>query len=395
MLKRLLMLTLPVVLAWLCATGDRRSAADVRDKAGEEPAVRVALLEAADSFTLELRAPYVLTDLDKGTLLAKGDTIAKMDVAPDKKGIRFGTSVIPAKKVTLTTHTDTPVQVNGVKYAGSLNVVKRNDGRLLVVNRVPLEAYVEGVVVAEIGADAPQAALEAQAVAARTYACARMEDERQTRAKMYFDLYPDTRSQVYKGITNSGTNVPKAVAATRGQVLMYKGRLLTAYFHSTCGGHTESVKNVFESTEIPPLAGAKCPWCEKSEYSNWKLNVSAKTLAEKLVERKQNVGVIQRIETGNVTAAGRVGQVRIWHSRKETALRISGKEFRDMLGEDKVRSTCFTVTKSSDGFVVEGHGWGHGVGMCQVGARRMAEKGKKLTEIIQLYYPLADIAKRY
>lgn len=390
MLRRFISTLCAFLLVGLWASADLRS-----DKTSKEPIVRVVLLEAADSFSLELRAPYTLTELDKGTLLARGDSVAKMDVVPDKKGIRFGTSLIPAKKVTLTARTAVPVQVNGVKYPGALDVILKNDERLLVVNRVPLEAYVEGVVAAEIGADAPQAALEAQAIAARTYACARIEDERQTRAKMYFDLYPDTRSQVYKGIINTGTNVPKAVAATRGRILTYKGRLFTTYFHSTCGGHTESVKNVFASTEIPPLAGVKCTWCKGSQYSNWKFKLSSKTIIEKLKQRKQKVGTIQKIEIDNITPSGRVGQVKIWHSRKETPFRLSGKEFRDMFGENNIRSTCFTVTALPDGFAIEGQGWGHGVGMCQVGARRMAEKGKKLAEIIQLYYPQAEITRKY
>ncbi|MDQ7780734.1 MAG: SpoIID/LytB domain-containing protein, partial [Planctomycetota bacterium] len=288
----------------------------------QEPIVRVVLIESTGSFKLDLRGPYTLHELGKQNLLARGETISKMEVIPDPAGIRFGTTAVPKTRVTLTPLKNDLLEVDGKKYCGALDVIKGNDGKLMVVNRVSMETYLESVVAAEIGPDAPAAALQAQAVAARTYASSRIDDERQTRAHMYFDLFPDTRSQVYKGHTVCGTNVPRAVTATRGMVLTFKGRLITAYFHSTCGGRTESVKNVFSPNEIPPLAGIVCGWCDKTQYSSWKFKLSGKALAEKLAQKKHPVGEIRNLETDNVTPAGRVGQVKIWHSKKETALRV-------------------------------------------------------------------------
>lgn len=376
---------------WLAAAvllGVSPSVLPAADTYDSEPSIRVCIGQGVASFELEIDGPWTITELDKPAVLARGARFEKGAVRAVRDALQCGKTLVREKKISIVPARDEPVRFNGAKYPGRLDVIRLSSDRLLVVNAVPMDRYVEGVIGNEIGAGVRPAALEAQAVASRTYALARMEDERQSRKHQYYDVYNDTRSQVYRGLANADAGVRKAVAATRGQALTWKGKLFTTYFHSTCGGVTEPGKDIF-GDDCPALAGGADPWCEKAALNDWDFKVKAETLRKALAaETGEEVGTVTAITIDEVRPSGRVIRLKIAHTKKpEKPLKVRAVDLRDALGPDDLKSIWFTVEKKGDDWIFHGHGWGHGVGMCQEGAKRMATKGKTCAEILQQYYP--------
>jgi stage II sporulation protein D len=173
---------------------------------------------------------------------------------------------------------DGRVSVGGSPYRGALEVVPTasDSGSLNAVNAVPVDQYVKGVVPNESPASWPLAALEAQAVAARSYALSSQVDGNG------FDLYADTRSQVYEGIGSEAARANQAASLTRGQVVMYGGKIAQTYFSACSGGHTESVQNVFFGPPVPYLVGVPDPYDGACPLHTWKLEFSGRELSAKL-----------------------------------------------------------------------------------------------------------------
>src|SRR5439155_26616842 len=192
------------------------------------PAVRVLLAEGRSRVTLTSDSPWKVADAD-GTSVAlpPGPLQLAADLVVSDQTLAPPLTFSPGA---------TPLRVGKAAYRGKLLVVS-NGKRLQVVNMLPLEAYVLGVVGREMPSNWPAAALEAQAVAARSYALAELENVVTARA---FDLYSDTRSQVYGGIAAESVSVTAAVRATARQVVLYGGRVATTYFSSSSGGRTVS-----------------------------------------------------------------------------------------------------------------------------------------------------------
>ncbi len=155
------------------------------------------------------------------------------------------------------------VTLDGRRYRGALQLRPSGAGRVQVVNRLRIEEYLYGVVPREVPASWPGAALRAQAIAARSYARNGLRPDRA------FDVHPDTRSQVYGGLGAEDPRTSAAVDATRGTVVIYEGEVATTFFHSTSGGHTESVQNVWGSDPRPYLVGVPDPFDATSPYHRW------------------------------------------------------------------------------------------------------------------------------
>ncbi|MBW8060657.1 MAG: SpoIID/LytB domain-containing protein [Solirubrobacterales bacterium] len=170
------------------------------------------------------------------------------------------------------------VRIEGAAYRGALEVVPTGSdaGSLNAVNAVPVDQYVKGVIPNESPASWPMAALRAQAVAARSYALATRVDGNG------FDLYNDTRSQVYEGIASEAVRTNRAANATGGQVVRYRGRIAQTFFSACSGGHTESVQNVFFGPAIPYLVGVPDPYDHHCPLHRWKLRFSGRQINAKL-----------------------------------------------------------------------------------------------------------------
>ncbi len=208
-------------------------------------------------------------------------------------------------------------------YRGALEVVptESDAGSLNTVNAVPVDQYVKGVIPNESPPSWPQAELRSQAVAARSFALTGAVGGNG------FDLYNDTRSQVYEGISSETTSTNEAAGATRGQVVMYGGKIAETFFSACSGGHTESVQNVFFGPPVPYLVGVPDPYDGACPLHNWKLEFSGPEISSRLGayldgRLKQVVvtkrGVSPRIVEAKLIGTG--GTTKVHGEQLETAL---------------------------------------------------------------------------
>jgi stage II sporulation protein D len=223
---------------------------------GSSPTVRVLLADRKRRVTLDSASPWKAVDRNGTTV----DLPAGRLVVPASLELAGRTLSAP---VTFEPGA-TPLEVGSVAYRGKL-VVTSTGARMQLVNAVNLEAYIEGVVGAEMPNYWPQAALEAQAVAARTYALSELSNVVTANT---FDLYDDTRSQVYSGIAAETPSIARAVAATARRVVLYRGKVATTYFSSSTGGETVSAAEAL-GTPIPYLVSVADPYDTLSPNHDW------------------------------------------------------------------------------------------------------------------------------
>ncbi|MGH7582132.1 MAG: SpoIID/LytB domain-containing protein, partial [Gemmatimonadales bacterium] len=308
------------------------------------------------------------------------------------------------------TDSGTPLRLNGRDYSGVLEL-RRGDSGLVVVNRVSLEEYLIGVVSAELGQRGPNevAALKAQAVASRTYAI-RNQGRWSARG---FDLIADAGDQIYIGRDGNNALAAAAVRDTRGEVLMYDGQPIDAFFSSTCGGRTEDGSSAFLGADRPYLRAVDdrdpsgTPWCAISPRFHWTTGWSASALSATLRRTLAAEGLpggrasdLTGIKVTRRTGTGRVASIELIGRRGVTE--VSGQAVRRVLTspDGPLRSTDFTVRISRHGGVLErvdidGTGYGHGVGMCQWGAIGRARAGQDYQTILASYFPGTELRRIY
>ncbi|HEX5036564.1 MAG TPA: SpoIID/LytB domain-containing protein [bacterium] len=257
----------------------------------------------------------------------------------------------------------------------------------LSLREIPLERYIAGVLEKEVRADWPLEALKAQAVAARTYALYRKSKPRDSQ----FDVLSDTTDQVFESDENHAPSIVRAVLETEGQTLQSKGRVFEAFFHSCCGGTSESADAVWPGNHPAPLVEVhEDPYCSACPPAHWKYRVSLKDFEKRLEQSDRPSTGWSGVVVSERDASGRVESATLTSTSRKS-LPLSGIELRKILGNTNVKSTLFDITENGDDLVFEGRGSGHGVGMCQWGAKGMAEHGKSYREILEFYYPGADI----
>ncbi|MEB3357960.1 MAG: SpoIID/LytB domain-containing protein [Synechococcales bacterium] len=268
-------------------------------------------------------------------------------------------------------------------YRGRTQVVATGSG-LTAINVVDLEHYLYSVVGSEMPTNWPLEALKAQAVTARTYVLYK----RQRGTNPLFDVGDTTTWQVYGGLAKEASTTQAAVEATRGQVLTHNGQLIEAVFHSSSGGHTENVEDIWSSPR-PYLRGV-VDFDQGAPVFQWMEQVSAADLRQKI----SGVGNVLSMTPEQTTPRGRIVTMRVTGDTGSRVIR--GDELRRALG---LRSTLFTVTPqfgrvASAGnvasaptvFFISGRGFGHGVGMSQWGAYGMAAHGYNYQQILGHYY---------
>ena len=260
--------------------------------------------------------------------------------------------------------------INDAWYRGRVLVVP-NGGKVTAVNWVDLESYLYSVLGAEMPASWPQEALKAQAVAARSYALNR----RDRSLAEPFDVGSTTAHQVYKGLASEAPSTISAVNATRGQVLTHNGRVIEAVFHSSSGGHTENVEDVWQQP-LPYLRSVP-DFDQDAPVFRWSETFSA----SQFQQRVTGIGRLQAVATERVTPRGRVVSMRLQGSQGSRTL--TGTQLRQALG---LRSTLFSVSIQGDTIRFDGRGFGHGLGMSQWGARGLALQGYSYPQILGHYY---------
>ncbi|HJL42432.1 MAG TPA: SpoIID/LytB domain-containing protein [Myxococcales bacterium LLY-WYZ-16_1] len=347
--------------------------------AAAEPEVRILLQEDRDAVRLEgedltlwlgPRPERVVPD--RVHVRARGDGVV---VRAGGRSLRGRRAVVAG---------DAPVSVAGGRYLGRVEVVPV-DGRLIVVNRIRMETYLLGIVGSEMPPSWPAEALKAQAVAARTYGLQRRLRMR-SRDRPY-DLRDSVLSQVYRGAERIRPAVVRAVRATRGQVLAWRHEPAEALYHSTCGGRTRSAESAF-GNRVAYLQPRPCRWCRQSTKYAWDFTLPAHEM-----QRLLETAGLARGKVRSVFRDRSAPRVRIRDDRG--ARGIDPNRFRAAVGYDRLFSSRFSARTRGGRVRVEGSGFGHGVGMCQWGARGMALEGKNYLQILAHYYDGAGIRRAY
>jgi len=304
------------------------------------------------------------------------------------------------------------VTVDGRAYRGVVEVFA-GAGGLTVVNVLPLEAYLPGVVNAEMGRRAAneRAALESQAVVARTYALRNLGKS----AANGFDLVAGVADQAYGGVASETTEGRDATRATRGQVLVYRGELIVPFYHSTCGGSTAAPEEAFRTVRSTPYLAPVSDrhgdgyYCDISPRFQWNVEWDGPTLRRILRGTvPSTIGVeaavvdeIRDLRQRRSGPSGRAAELRLAVSSGE--IPIFGPDVRAVLQTPDGRMLGSTLVRLAaeyrDGVVdhlrVDGRGWGHGVGMCQWGAVGRARAGQSARAILETYFPGAHLAHWY
>lgn len=273
----------------------------------------------------------------------------------------------------------------GRRYRGSFAVLP--DGS--VVNTVALEEYLWSVVSREMPSSWPQAALQTQAIVARTYVLQRSAPRRS------YDLVPSEADQVYTGIDAENPATIAAVKATSGQVLRFGSGFASVMYSSCCGGHTEASSEAWGGPPLGYLGGVVCPYCTDSPWYRWTHDIPLEKLRDGLGDKASNIGEIRTVTADRPDSSGRIRFATV--GGDNGSLRVKGSDLRRALGTRTMPSLLIRKL-SVDGaqgdppqaeptLVIEGGGLGHGVGLCQWGARGLARTGATTSAILAFYYP--------
>ncbi|MBW3554644.1 MAG: SpoIID/LytB domain-containing protein [Gemmatimonadetes bacterium] len=380
---------------------------------GAEPAVRVGVVVDTPSLEIGGTAGVDLLDAEgrvRGRAPAGQTRVARragagVEVEGGGEVVRVSTGL------TLRPIDGGEVVVNGKRYRGDV-LLRLSERGLTAVNIVEMETYLLGVVPLEIGGGRPPEELEAvkaQAVAARTYAVRHMG----RRESLGFDIYGSTMDQVYGGADADDPVSARAVRETRGEIIVYEGEPIEAFYHSTCGGHTAALEEVWVGEPRPYLTAVSDArpgggfYCESSNRFRWTESWTRSELVETLerglsahVGRDVDVATVRSMAVTGRTTSGRTEAVSIRTDAGD--FRIRGDSIRWILRPEPNRILNSALielhTEGSGevtGLTVDGGGWGHGIGMCQIGAVARSREGQSYREILTTYYRGTRIARLY
>ena len=384
---------------------------------GSGRVVRVALSSGVAAVNVGSTGEWRLTDAEGDGVLLRvpsGDAWRIEPRGPSLRAVREGT--VTAERagplVARPERVTDFMTVNGKRYRGEVVISARGDG-LLVTNRLHMEDYLRGVVPLEIGPRiaGEEAAVAAQAVAARSYAYIRVG----TGGARSYDVVATVQDQVYGGADAETPIADAAVWATRGMVLTYGGRVVNAPYHSTCGGSTAEVSEVWYRSRDEPylqrvsdrIGDSDRFYCDPSPRFRWTKTLDRATLTTALQRYLSQyvrvpsggVGSPRGLEIDGKTPSGRVAALAVRTERGRFLLRGNDVRFVMRVPNGEIlNSTYFSVrtTRDESGRVAratfEGGGYGHGIGMCQWGAIGRARAGYTFRDILSTYYPGTSLA---
>ena len=309
-----------------------------------------------------------------------------------------------------------------LRYAGGLKFIVEGD-RITAVNRIGAENYLLSVISSEMKSSASEELLKAHAVISRSWLYARMAERKAWLSGVgavrpphgNYDVCADDHCQRYQGFSMvTGENVRAAIDRTWGRVLRYGGELCDARYSKCCGGVTEIFSTCWEDRDYAYLQSFRdriaedrdfCDCSDKkvlsqvlndydmetADFYEWTVRYTQEELSALVRKRTgEDFGLIEELEPIERGPSGRIKYLRIKGSAKTETI---GKELkiRRALSESHLKSSAFEVLRDGSGFVLRGRGWGHGVGLCQIGAAVMAEKGYTYEDILKHYYRGAEI----
>lgn len=377
--------------------------------------VRIGLLVSRDSASLTGTGRFRVVDRASGEVI--GTSTSGQTWKMQAKGAWIDVSAPGGAAQGLYTG---PIQVNSLAreglirvadraYRGSMEVVSNKNGKLTVVNILDVENYLRGVLPPEIGRlkEDRIEALKAQAVAARSYTVAFLGKNQ----ALGFDLYGTVADQVYHGYSAEWSAADRAISETRGVLATYDGKPIAAQYSSTCAGETESNEDAWGGKPIPYLRSVRDreqgsdDFCSHSPVYTWRVAWNRSTLENTLATRlpgldprKKGEFSLRDISIKSRSPTGRVQLLEINSNHGTTTLRsgqIRSALRRPVRGQPMLRSTKFDLKFRQNSIVAEGGGWGHGIGMCQMGAIGMAGQGYKYDQILKHYYRGIDLERMY
>jgi SpoIID/LytB domain protein len=320
-------------------------------------------------------------------------------------------------------------------FSGTLRLVVESD-KIVAINELPVESYLASVISSEMKATAGVELLKAHAVISRSWLLAQMQRREESGEKRdgffsfikkddelirwydredhtIFDVCADDHCQRYQGITKQTSKaVEQALKATRGQILCYEDEICDARFSKCCGGVTEEYQYCWEDTPKPYLVSVEDPFCntndkeilsqvlndydqETNDFYRWTVEYSVDEISNLINEKlKDDFGTITDLIPLERGKSGRIWKLKIVGTKKTFTI---GKELeiRRALSESHLYSSAFDVEKTANGFRLHGKGWGHGVGLCQIGAAVMGQQGYTYEQILLHYYRNAEVKKIY
>jgi len=349
-------------------------------RAGQTP-VRISLMHhyfqvvVSSEGGLSVRQPEEAT----GSPYVAPELTTVLDIRASGSGLLLAGAIHAAATLAIEPAPGYPISIDGDRYRGSAIVQANADGTVDVINVVDLEQYLYGVVGSEMDTTWPTAALQAQAIVARTYAVAHLG----TREWLGYDLLAGEQDQAYKGMQAETPSSIAAVDATRDTVLVYGGQLVHAYYSSCDGGYTSS-GDALDDPE-PYLQAMPDRYCRLSPDEHWSADVPLEAFGERFRAQYGDIGAITTISAGPSDASGRFLSVSVQGDAGSRS--IPATAFRALAGNHLVRSTRIdSIALDGQDIHVLGSGFGHGVGMSQWGARGMADEGRSAQDILRYYY---------
>jgi len=370
---------LALLLLFTCPAPGRSA-----DGAAENgPRIRVAISRGVPSLKLKTSSRIYAQEVKSGQkyLLLEN---ASYEVRASGKGITVAGQELNSPIKLLSADGQERIRLGGNLYKGDILIRATPDGKLDIIEYLSLEEYLYGVLPSEMSPDWPLEALKAQAVASRTYALKFINPAHD------YDITNGVEMQVYNGTNKINSRIMEAVNSTRGEVLRYKGKLVTAFFHACCGGHTASVKSAWGEDVIKPLYGVPDPFCSTSSHYHWELYLSSAELLKFIQSQGSTALKIKSMKIYKKDRSGRAASFKF--TTDDGPKVVQTTDMRKRFGTYEFRSTYITgVASVKGGYELTGRGWGHGVGMCQEGAKYMAQHGKPYKKILRHYYPSAAI----
>lgn len=287
------------------------------------------------------------------------------------------------------------------EFAGQLEIRDNVDGTQTAINTIDLEEYLCSVISSEMNANSPMELLKAHAVISRSWAIRAMEHPNHEG----YHVCADDHCQRYEGLKRMNERAVQAVRETAGQVLTFGNEICDCRYYKCCGGKTEIWRTCWEDIDVPYIQSVTCDYCkspspkvlrlvlndydqETKDFRDWKVTYTAEELSE-IIRSKSGIdfGQIVDLVPLHRGASGRIDSLKIVGTKHTEVI---GKELkiRYWLSKSCLYSSWFEVEKSpmSNQFTLIGHGWGHGAGLCQIGAAVMASEGHKYEDILAYYY---------
>lgn len=332
--------------------------------------IRIAILKGADAVNIDGSGLLALADSGSAIVLESPLTLRNGRGAVLLNGSSLRKIRISAAEL---------VKVNGKSYRGVVEIIPQANG-LLVINELPLEQYLIGVINSEISSTWPMEVIKVQAVIARTYAVAK----RMERSKAIFHLESTVMDQAYDGSDLEDSRAARGVHETQGQVLTYRGMPIQAFYHANSGGKTEASQNVW-GMSLPYLQGVNCQYGTTASSSVWEQTLPLSRIENALKAAGHRINGISDIKAGPRNSRDRL--ITVFLATSTGTVSMPATRFRMAVGSTVVKSTNFTVRVENGNAFFSGLGYGHGVGLCQWGARQRAVDGFSYTEILSYYYP--------